>query len=105
MYNAEEGIDRGYDNVPKVVRQEGYTGDARTSAIQSLNNEVAISNIIAAINNPSIRELLIKMNGYEDALVAIATHIKESADGLTKHNKNIEEAKQNGTFEAYHKKY
>ena len=98
MFNADEGVNYNFKEYNKYVVEgrKNITGDPVIDELQSLGNEIAISNMLMALNNPALVEVLQKMGVYEDTLIGVASHIQENVKNLKIHNSIIEEADAKG---------
>ena len=99
MFNAQEGVYE--DSLRNKHVSEGRVGSVmggktELDEFQSIGNELAISNMLMALNNPALVEVLQKMGIFEDTLMGVATHIKENVKNLKIHNSIIEEADAKG---------
>ncbi len=99
MFNSREGVEGGYrDKEVSVTASHGLSENNTINVLQSLNNELAISNILAALNNSEIKSKLMAQGEYDAVVSQVTKHIILNAVNLNIHNNYIDEAKANRTY-------
>ena len=97
MFNAQEGVrvdEAGNQHVSSGHKYYDMHTDYKILA--SINNELSISNMIAAINNLEIQQELKKMGIYDKTVLSIAKYIKENVINVELHNEYVAEAESKG---------
>ena len=100
MFNSAEGIGNFDDGSGKTVSyvSHGTQYNSTEDLLRAINNELAISNMISAISNDSIRNQLVKDGKYLDIVIEISTYIEENAKNLSTRNSRVSKIEKGETI-------